>query len=289
MSKFPRRLVDEAGDGPVRRLLESARADEPPAQLVASAILTASKSAHAAPPASGSLRVAGGRSKLVLGAGTLLVGGVLAWLGARDSFSSSRVELAATPAVAPDRGAKDDETRQGAVGAPAAAEGAAATTSVADLPNAPAVVAPSSGKADVAPHAKAAPASERPAEQTADLLREANRLRGQGRWAEAAATYRKVIDLAPDSAEAYPADVALGNLELQEGRAQAALVRYEHALEAHPGGALAEEARWGKARALRAEGRTAEEKAALVEFRARHPESPLAAAAAQRLAELGER
>ena len=288
MSKFPRRLVDEAGDDPVRRLLESARADEPPAQLVASAILTASKSAHAAPPASGRLRVASGRGKLVLGAGTLLVGGVLAWLGARDSFSSNRVDPAAIPAFAPERGANVATLENAAIG-PAAAEGSTATTSVTDLPNAPAVVAPSSGKADVAPHAKAAPASERPAAQTADLLREANRLRGQGRWVEAAATYRKVIDLGPDSAEAYPADVALGNLELQEGRAQAALVRYEHALEAHPGGALAEEARWGKARALRAEGRTAEERAALAEVRARHPESPLAAAAAQRLAELGER
>jgi tetratricopeptide (TPR) repeat protein len=123
-------------------------------------------------------------------------------------------------------------------------------------------------------------------EQSADLLREANRLRAQGRWAEAAATYRKVIDLGPTSPEAYPADVALGNLELQQGRPLAALGRYQHALTSHPSGALAEEARWGKARALKAAGRTSEERAALIEFRTKHPESPLAPAASARLAEI---
>ncbi|MDF2697258.1 MAG: hypothetical protein K0S65_5641 [Labilithrix sp.] len=298
MSKFPRRLVDEPGDNPVRRLLESARADEPPAKLIAGAILTATKTAHAEAPASGVVR-AGSRNKLVLGAGTFLVGGILAWVAARESFTSSRagdpaVAAPTPPAVVHERSDKSDETPKTSDDAPAETERAAAATSVADLPNAPAAsppvaVAPSGARASAGPHAKASPMTAAPTEQTADLLREANRLRAQGRWADAAATYRKVIDLGPDSAEAYPADVALGNLELQQGRAQAALTRYEHALRAHPSGALAEEARWGKARALRAAGRTAEEKAALVEFRTRHPESPLVPAATQRLAEIGDR
>ena len=279
MSQFPKRLIDELGEGDARRLLESARSDEPPAKMVAAAILTASKSSSAAENApESSVRVAGSNSRgrnIALIAGALVIGAASVVASMRDESrasialdTTSTSESATTNVVVVDplpvNANKVEEPT-----AMASAEG----TSVAELPDAPAPRV-------VAPAAKSA-------EHTADLLREANRLRARGQWAEAAATYRKVIDLGPDSAEAYPADVALGNLELQQGRPLPALARYEHALAKHPNGALSEEARWGKARALRAAGRTAEERAALDDFRKRHPDSPLAPVAAQRLAELG--
>ncbi|AKU99099.1 hypothetical protein AKJ09_05763 [Labilithrix luteola] len=104
---------------------------------------------------------------------------------------------------------------------------------------------------------------------------------------EAASTYRRVMELGPESAEAYPAEVAVGNIELHQGRPLVALAHYQHALATRPSGALSEEARWGKARALRAAGRFAEERAALEEFRARHPDSQLVPASTRRLAEIG--
>ena len=277
MSQYPKRLIDELGEGDARRLLEVARADEPPAKMVAAAILTASKSAGAGEKApESSVRASGashrGRNIAVI-AGALVIGAAAIIATTRDA---SRVPSTSTsePATSdlPSSEPTTTTTTKAKVDEPAVvatAEG----TSVTELPDAPAprVVAPAAKNA----------------EQSADLLREANRLRARGQWAEAAATYRKVIDLGPDSAEAYPADVALGNLELQQGRPLPALARYEHALGKHPNGALSEEARWGKARALRAAGRTAEERAALEDFRKRHPDSPLASVAAQRLAELG--
>lgn len=275
MSQFPKRLIDELGEGDARRLLERGRADEPPARLVAAAILTATKSTGAAegPPAS-SVRASGAGSrgsKTALVAGALLLG-FAAIVGGRELQSRQAMTSTSTSTAPEPNEARttNDDSR------PPVAD--IVGTAVADLPDAPAPRTP----APTAPRAET-----KSAEQPADLLREANRLRARGQWAEAAATYQKVIDLGPDSAEAYPADVALGNLELQQNRALPALSRYEHALARHPNGALAEEARWGKARALRAAGRTAEERAALEDFRTRHPDSPLAPVAQQRLAEIG--
>ena len=276
MSQFPKRLIDELGEGDARRLLETARSDEPPSKLVAAAILTASESSSAGVKAPESnVRVSGSGNRgrnIALLAGALVIGAAAIVATTREeprapSTSTSESESATTDIAGERPPAVNTKVEEPAP--TASVEG----TSVAELPDAP------------APRVVAPPAKS--AEQTADLLREANRLRARGQWAEAAATYRKVIDLGPDSAEAYPADVALGNLELQQGRALPALARYEHALGKHPNGALSEEARWGRARALRSAGRTAEERAALEDFRKRHPDSPLAPVAAQRLAELG--
>ncbi len=274
MSQFPKRLIDELGEGDARRLLETARSDEPPAKLVAAAILTASESASAGVKAPDSnVRVSGSgnrRRNVALLAGALVIGAAAIVATTREAPgpTSTSESRSATPDIIGERPtAANTNVEEPAT--TASAEG----TSVAELPDAPAPRV-------VAPAAKSV-------EQAADLLREANRLRARGQWAEAAATYRKVIDLGPDSPEAYPADVALGNLELQQGRPLPALARYEHALGKHPNGALSEEARWGRARALRSAGRTAEERAALEDFRNRHPDSPLAPVAAQRLAELG--
>ena len=281
MSQFPKRLIDELGEGDARRLLASARTDEPPAKLVAAAILTATRPASAAEEAARSIprpresetRLAARNVAVV--AGVLALGAIAVVAAIRETRSDMSVTSAAPPVAAPAIAATDDTTPS----APSNGEAVAAEgTSVAELPDAPAPRA-----------AHAQRAEPKSTEQTADLLREANRLRAGGHWAEAAATYQKVIDLGPTSAEAYPADVALGNLELQQNRPLRALARYEHALASHPGGALSEEARWGKARALRAARRVAEERAALEDFRRQHPDSPLVSVATQRLSEIGDR
>jgi TolA-binding protein len=301
MSTFPPRLLDEPGDSPGRRLLERGRLDEPPPNVVAEAIAkaslargaSASTEAHSETSSPSVRPRASKGNQFALLAGALLVGGTLVALGSRSEpaeVAAGRSSAIATM-TAPASTVTQPKLETGAVESAAVetsrvAEGMP-STSVANLPNAPRASAPPSSAPRTGSVLAAELPKQHPSIETADLLREANRLRAQGRWSEAAATYRKVIDLAPGSAEAYPADVALGNLELQQGRPLVALERYEHALASHPAGALGEEARWGKARSLRAAGRTTEERDALLVFQARHPESPLAAAAAQRLKELG--
>lgn len=276
MSQFPRRLIDDLANGETRRLLQSARNDAPPSRLVAEAIAHASKSAHAAEAErSRESTPKVGRRNIALVAGALVVGAVILWTGAREL----RVEKAASSPPAP----RQIPSSLAIEPAAPPSDPPVRSTSVAELPDAPAPPA-----SFVAPARRPVRPEPKPTAGVADLLLEANQLRARERWSEAAATYQRVIDLAPDSAEAYPADVALGNLDLQRGRPLLALARYEHALNSHPNGALAEEARWGKARALRAAGRVAEERAALHSFKVHHPDSPLAPVANERLAEIGD-
>jgi hypothetical protein len=269
-------MIDELAEGETRRLLRSARTDAPPPRLVAAAIALASKSADAATADSSSPRKSTpkvGRRNISLVAGALVVGAVVLWAGARELRSENPASR--SPAALPAPTSLVTETPP--------SEPTVRGTSVAELPD-----APEPHPSFVASSRAAPRTAPKPSNDASDLLLEANRLRARGRWSEAAATYQRVIDLAPDSADAYPADVALGNLDLQQNRPLAALARFEHALASHPGGALAEEARWGKARALRAAGRLAEERAALQTFKTLHPDSPLVPAANQRLAEIGE-
>lgn len=282
MSEFPRRLVDEPGNSPTRRLLERARADAPPSRMVAAAIAAASTAAHASPaPAPPSGPRARGRTKLALVAGSLIVmGSIVTWVGTQDRGVAP---IATSPATSPIVVAPPPPVVE-----PAPSPPGLAVTSIADLPDAPVALAPSLPRAaaPVLPIVLDSPAA--PVADRSDLLREANRLRADGHFTEAAATYQRVMTSGPDSAEAYPAEVALANIDLQQSRAAAALAHYEHALAARPSGALAEEARWGKARALRAAGRTGDERAALEDFVAHHRESPLVPVATRRLAEIGK-
>ena len=304
MSQYPKRLIDELGEGDARRLLELARADEPPAKMVAAAILTASKSTSAGDKApESSVRVAGSNSRrrnIALIAGALVIGAAAIIATTRDESRAASASASMSESESEGESEGESATRNEAAGEPLAVNAkvdepavlaTAEGTSVLATAEGTSILATAEGTSVTAlpdaPARRAAAPAAKSAAETADLLREANRLRARGQWADAAATYRKVINLGPDSAEAYPADVALGNLELQQGRPLPALARYEHALGKHPNGALSEEARWGKARALRAAGRTAEERAALEDFRKRHPDSPLAPVAAQRLADLG--
>jgi tetratricopeptide (TPR) repeat protein len=133
----------------------------------------------------------------------------------------------------------------------------------------------------------------RPAEvekEAEDLLARANTLRGERQWQAADDVYEQVAKLYPRSAAAYVAEVASAGLRLDHlNNAASARQLYGMALSARPDGPLAEEARYGLARALRALGDVAGERAALEAFVAAYPASPLRAHAQKRLQELDRR
>ncbi len=134
--------------------------------------------------------------------------------------------------------------------------------------------------------AKAKVAAKEPSTVTAkELLANARHDASAGAWAAAAAKYRQLRRSFPKSAEAHTVLVALGDIErLRLGNNAAALRAYSAYLRS--GGALAQEARSGKARALRALGRTAEERAALSDYLRAHPKGVEARAFRKRLQSL---
>lgn len=121
-----------------------------------------------------------------------------------------------------------------------------------------------------------------------DLLARARKLVGQGRWSEAAAGYQRLRENYPKSPESHTVLVALGQLQLDRlGQPAQALRSFNAYLRA--GGALSQEARYGKIRASKALGNKAAEQAAIHEYLKRHPGSMEAASLKRRLAELGGR
>jgi len=149
-----------------------------------------------------------------------------------------------------------------------------------DLPTAPEPDVPS--KRVHRPGASAELPSLAPA--TADLLAQANHLRGRGNWRQAAQKYLLAVRSAPNSSEAYTAMVAAGALQREKlNDARGAIALFTRALASHPTGSLSEEARWGLVEAYHGLGRVADEQRALEAFLAHHPSSVLATEARQRL------
>lgn len=132
--------------------------------------------------------------------------------------------------------------------------------------------------------------SDKPAtkERTVDdLLGEANAKRAEKEWRESDLLYGRVVDKAPKSLAAQTALVASGSLHLEHLRdPRGAAKRFRRALELAPTGAVAEDARWGLAEAMRALHDDKAEAAALDDFLAHHASSPLASRAKARRAEL---
>jgi hypothetical protein len=120
----------------------------------------------------------------------------------------------------------------------------------------------------------------------ADLLQQARQLMSAGQWSSAAAAYRELRRVHPNSAEAKTVLVALGQLQLDRLGQPAAAKRSFSAYLAAGGGALSQEARFGKIRALRKLGAKTAEATAIREFLDRHPDGLDAAALRRRLAEL---
>ena len=79
----------------------------------------------------------------------------------------------------------------------------------------------------------------------------------------------------------------MGRLQLRRGNAKAALAHFDAYLAASAGG-LVEEARYGRIRALRRLGRTAQERGSIDAFLAEHPGSVYAPRLRKRVQELEE-
>lgn len=130
------------------------------------------------------------------------------------------------------------------------------------------------------------PASRPPVPSTAELLARGQRERSARNYGAAIRAYRQLLRLHPASAEARLAQLSLAQLQLAQGDAIAALAGFD-AYE-RSGGALSQEAHYGKIQALRALGRTAEESAEIRRFTAHYPDSLQAAALKQRLGARGD-
>jgi hypothetical protein len=128
---------------------------------------------------------------------------------------------------------------------------------------------------------------ERPALVASDELAQANRLRAQRRWQQAATAYASAAAHAPGSEAARVATVARAALLLERLSRPAEALALFHAVAARADGSLAEEARYGIAQSHRALGDRAAERAAWELFIAEHPASPLRPGAESRLTELG--
>jgi tetratricopeptide (TPR) repeat protein len=115
-----------------------------------------------------------------------------------------------------------------------------------------------------------------------DRLAAANALRGERRYREAIGAYLQVIELDPDGMPAAVARVAAAEMRLEHfGDVAGAEQLYRQAKTR--GGELTAEAQFGLAQVFRARAETGRERRALEEFVARHPQSPLVAAARRRL------
>lgn len=126
-----------------------------------------------------------------------------------------------------------------------------------------------------APTARAPEPSSPEGPAASDLLAQARERRARGDAAGAAATYHELARRFSGSPEAHAAEVPYGELELGAlGHADAALAAFDRYLVR--GGPLAEEASFGRIRALRALGRHDDARAAVSAFLATYPDSALA-------------
>jgi hypothetical protein len=96
-----------------------------------------------------------------------------------------------------------------------------------------------------------------------ELLRQALDLRARGRFGEAAQTYRKLATSHPGTPEARASLVSLGDLHLSRLHDPAQALRSFDAYLASGDRTLEQEAEYGRIRALRALGRTAQEREAI--------------------------
>lgn len=113
-----------------------------------------------------------------------------------------------------------------------------------------------------------------PSRSASELLRDASAARRRGELAEAASLYRELQGRFPSSRETAVSRVAYGRLLLdQRGDAAAALAQFDRYLAGGGGGALAEEARAGRALSLARLGRQAESRAAWRDLLTHHPDS----------------
>ena len=143
-------------------------------------------------------------------------------------------------------------------------------------PSAPALPSPAAASPAVV---VAPPPFEAPA-----LLRRAEQARSAGQWIDANQAFAELGRRFPGSREELVGRALQGQLLLDQlGEPARALALFDRYLAADPSGALADEARLGRAQALRRLGRSREERAAWLELLRVNPGSVHAAAARTRL------
>jgi hypothetical protein len=222
-------------------------------------------------------RVSPARRAFFLVAAALLVTGVAGafvfaprWFGGVPPASSSPADASSGGARRIDSGfrLRNSESRELAPSPGAAPE----TTSPAVLPPGP----PTPSASERSPSARAA--------GPADLLKEANQLRGQGRWAEAERIYAQVANGYGSSAQGPVAALAAGSLRLEHlSDPRGALRFYQRAARAP---SLAAEAQLGIANTYRALGDRTGEAEALRRVTRDHPQALFYQRALRRLQEL---
>lgn len=126
-------------------------------------------------------------------------------------------------------------------------------------------------------------APERPAPTAAELFADGNAQRREGEPARARALYRELQRRYPRSPEAIISHVSLGRVLLELDDVDGALDQFDDYLARSPRGALAEEARFGRASALGRLGRSAEERRAWQDLLEAFPSSVYAERARARL------
>lgn len=136
------------------------------------------------------------------------------------------------------------------------------------------------------PVATPAPEAPRaPIPTAASLFAEANAIRRMGDVGQAVALYQDLRQRFPASSQAQLSAISLGDLLLADDPA-GAVAAYSAYLRDSPGGALTEEALFGRARGLRALGRAPEERETWQELSRRFPRSAYQPTASRRLREL---
>ncbi len=137
-------------------------------------------------------------------------------------------------------------------------------------------------------HGKSAPASAVPSART--LLERAQNHRAARRWSGAVAAYRELIRRHPTSPEGRASLVSVGIILLGPGQStKGALRAFDRYLALTRRGDLAQEATYGRARALRRLGRSAAEILTLRDFLKRWPKALQAPQAQKRLRRLTNR
>jgi TolA-binding protein len=114
--------------------------------------------------------------------------------------------------------------------------------------------------------------TQEPPASAGELLARARKLVLTGSEAKALAVYEKLRRAHPSSSEAHVANVSMGEIQLQRGKASAALAAFDRYL-AGGGGSLREEALWGRVRALHRLGRVEARDEAAARLRKTFPKS----------------
>jgi len=127
---------------------------------------------------------------------------------------------------------------------------------------------------EVVPHKRVRRPARAKKLSAAKLLESASAKRTSRKWKAAAGAYQELLRAHPSSPQAKTARISLADIELDHlRRPEAAIKHYDAYLSGGSKGVVAQEAKYGRIRALRALGRTDRERIEIEKFLAQHPKS----------------